>query len=78
MHYMYVLRNEGSGEFYYGYTNNLERRVQEHNADQGKWKLVYYEAYLAEADARKREGSLKHYGQARTYLKARILESLKM
>jgi len=37
---------------------------------------VYYEAYLAEGDARKREAMLKLRGQARNQLKKRIVQSL--
>ena len=59
-----------------GYTSNLERRISEHNKDH-EWKLVYYEAYLSEIDARKRETKLKNYGQSRTRLNNRIQESLK-
>ena len=36
------------------------------------WKLVYYEAYLNEQDARDRELQMNDYGNARTYLKKRI------
>ena len=39
------------------------------------WKLVYYEAYLNEQDARDRERMLKHYGAARGHLKKRITRS---
>jgi len=75
-HYVYVLRNTKNQELYYGYTNNLERRLAEHQAHE-HWQLVYYEAYRAEQDARARERSLKHYGQARTHLKKRFQQSLK-
>jgi len=49
--------------------------MNEHNR-QEDWKLIYYEAYVAEKDARKRERKLKDYGQSRTHLKNRIEESL--
>ena len=75
MYYVYLLRNTESQELYYGYTNDLERRLGEHQAD-GSWQLVYYEAYRAEQDARTRERSLKHYGQARTHLKKRLQRTL--
>ncbi|MFC1709339.1 GIY-YIG nuclease family protein [Candidatus Omnitrophota bacterium] len=75
MHYVYVLKNIDNGELYYGYTNNLERRLKEHNKD-NEWKLIYFEAYLAESDARQREKKLKQYGQARTHLKNRLKSSI--
>jgi predicted GIY-YIG superfamily endonuclease len=75
MYYVYVLRNAESRELYYGYTNNLERRIAEHEAKR-LWQLVYYEAYRAEQDARRREQHLKRYGQARSHLKKRLQQSL--
>ncbi len=78
MHYLYVLKNLNKGELYYGYTYDLKRRLKEHNAGIERWKLIYYEAYLAEKDARAREIKLKHYGQARTHLKNRLNDSLKV
>lgn len=76
MFYVYVLQNGFSKELYYGYTNKLERRVLEHKSKNEDGKLVYYEAYLAEEDARIRERSLKYYGQSRTHLKNRFRKSL--
>jgi len=40
-------------------------------------KLVYYEAYLSEKDAKAREKSLKNYGNVLNGLKQRIQDSLK-
>lgn len=65
-----------SKELYYGYTDNLDRRLSEHEAEDKAWGLVYYEAYRSEDDARQRERKLKDYGQARTHLKRRISKSL--
>jgi len=67
----------GTKEFYYGFTNNLERRIAEHNNNKQKWELIYYEAYKAESDARNRERRIKNYAQALTALKSRLKESLK-
>jgi putative endonuclease len=77
MYYVYVLKNENTKELYYGYTNNLERRFDEHNINR-KRKLIYYEAYLSELDAREREKKLKYYGQTRTCLKNRLKDSLRL
>jgi len=76
MHYVYYLRHQNNKEFYYGYSNDLERRLKEHQRKDRNWTLVYYEAYRAESDARRRERALKHYGQARTHLKNRAKDSL--
>ncbi|HRY82137.1 MAG TPA: GIY-YIG nuclease family protein [Candidatus Moranbacteria bacterium] len=81
MHYVYVVKNELE-ELYYGCTNNLRKRLFEHNNDKSfstknhHWKLVYYEAYLEESDAWNREKQLKQYGQALAQLKRRIKKSL--
>jgi len=76
MYYVYVLRDIETKALYYGYTNNLERRFSDHNKSK-TYELIYYEAYKAEIDARKRERRLKNYAQALTALKVRLKESLK-
>jgi len=74
MYYVYILKNRNTQQLYYGYTNNLERRIKQH--DTKKWELVYYEVYKSESDARKRERRLKYHAQALTALKSRLKESL--
>lgn len=65
MHFVYVLERLGSKERYIGYTQNIQNRVQGHNAGDtdstkhGKWKIIYYEAYLNKMDAIGREKFLK-------------------
>ena len=51
---------------YVGYTNNLQKRLNLHNAGKGakftkgrKWKLVYYEKYVTKSLAMKNEFILK-------------------
>lgn len=78
MHYVYVLKNRFTKELYYGYTNDVDRRLKEHNQANDQWNLIYFEAYLSGKDARTRERHLKHYGQARSHLKNRTSDSLKM
>lgn len=80
MYYFYVLENEVNG-LYFGATNDLRRRLAEHKrgksyATRGhEWKLVYYEAYSSEEDARRREMQIKLHGQAKRQLKDRIRAS---
>lgn len=80
MYYFYVLENK-QGELYFGSTNDLRRRVSEHQGKyayatrKGMWSLVYYEAYGSEKDARTREMRIKHHGQAKRQLKERIINS---
>jgi putative endonuclease len=64
MLYVYVLQS--SERFYVGSTNNLKRRLAEHNAGQNiatkaykPWILIFYEGYLAHEDALRREKYLK-------------------
>lgn len=81
MFYFYVLQNEAN-DLYYGYTNDLKRRLVEHNTGQStftkghQWKLAYYEAYKSEKDARERERQIKKHGQAKAQLKKRLEHSL--
>lgn len=77
MYDVYVLKDDKSKELYYGYTNNLKRRMLEHNNKKQSWGLIYYEAYTSETDARNREKRFKNYAQALTALKIRLKESLK-
>ena len=78
MFYVYVLKNPKSAELYYGFSSNLKQRFVSHQnkTKHAGWKLVYYEAYLNEQDARDRERMLKQYGAARGHLKKRITRSL--
>lgn len=66
MNYTYILEcNDKS--LYTGWTNNLEKRVTAHNEGKaakytkgrGPVKLVYFECYEIENDARKREVAIK-------------------
>jgi len=84
MFYVYVLKSLKDQKLYTGSTNNLERRLKEHN--EGKvfstksripFEIIYYEAYKAESDARKRERNLKLRSRAHSQLKKRIEDSLK-
>ena len=72
MYFVYVLRNKANNELYIGYTNNLERRLEEHKRKFPKDELLYYEAYRDEKEARDRERKLKYHGSAWRGLKQRI------
>lgn len=77
MFYCYVLKDPQSNFIYTGYSSDLKQRLKRHQAvEHAGWKLVYYEAYLAEADARQRERKLKQYGASLGHLKARLRNSL--
>lgn len=83
MFYVHVLKSAKDGITYIGYTDDLRRRVQEHNAGtqistkaHAPYRLVYYEAYAAKADAKYREQNLKRFAKAYGQLKRRIKNSL--
>ena len=83
MFYTYLLRSKKDNGLYIGSTNDLRRRIKEHNSRlnestkfRGPFELVYYEAYKSEKDARKRENNLKLFGRALGGLKRRIGNSL--
>lgn len=83
MYYVYVLKSLKDEKLYIGSTNNLKRRLSEHNnglssstKSRRPFELRYYEAYFSEYDARKREYALKKDGKALGQLKRRISESI--
>lgn len=84
MYYVYLLRSDGDAGFYIGYSSNLRARLREHRtgggpatACRGPWKLIYYEAYLNQADALGRERFLKS-GAGRRHLKKQLSHYLKI
>ena len=83
MFYVYILKSKKDEKIYIGYTNDLKRRVEEHNSGKNTstkfrrpFELIYYEAYKSEADAKHREDMLKLFGRALGGLKRRIKSSL--
>ena len=76
---MYVLWSKNFDKWYVGYSDNLKRRLEEHN--QGKsfatkpyipWELVYCEGYKSRLDALGRERKLKNHGKGIQQLKLRL------
>jgi len=86
MHYFYIIQSIKKPEIIYsGSTNNLKNRFGEHNRGEVistkrymPWRLVYYEAYVSEADAREREQKFKRHGKSNDELKKRIRLSLSL
>jgi putative endonuclease len=83
MHYVYVLRSLRDDGFYIGYTSNLRRRLRQHSEGNSlatsyrrPWKLIYYEAYLEQADALGRERYLKS-GAGRRFLRSQFKNYLR-
>ena len=78
MYFVYVLLSEKDKYFYTGYTNNLKRRIKEHQEGEVKStkhrlpiQLVYYEVCINKYDALAREKYLKS-GRGKKYLRDRI------
>lgn len=85
MFYVYILRSKRDNRLYIGSTNDLRRRIEEHNSGKSvstkfrrPLELIYYEAYRSEQDARRREKNLKLFGRALGGLKRRIRLSLEL
>jgi putative endonuclease len=78
MYFTYVLRSQKDSRLYIGYTENLDKRILEHNSGKVKstkyripLNLVYYEVCRNQEDALHREKYLKStYGHR--YLKNRM------
>lgn len=85
MHYVYILKSAKNNSLYIGITNNLSRRITEHNKGKNistkrylPWVCIYFEGYFSENDAKARENNLKIFGKAYGQLKGRIKNSLQM
>ncbi|MFP4024636.1 MAG: GIY-YIG nuclease family protein [Thiohalospira sp.] len=75
MFFVYIIRSKIDGRLYKGFTNDLERRLKEHNIGKNKttapyrpWVLVYKEIYQTRTEAREREKYFKS-GAGREFLK---------
>ncbi len=81
MFYTYVLQSTIDKTTYIGYTEDLRKRLVEHNSGKTKsirskipYQLVYYEAYVSGTLARKREYQLKTNSSEKEKLYRRIFE----
>ena len=64
--HVYILRSASTGRFYVGHTENLAKRILEHNSNQapstkgrGPWRLVYSEEFSTRSEASQREREIK-------------------
>ena len=80
--YTYVIKSELDGSWYTGYTQDLAKRLVEHNS--GKcittkrkkpYYLIYAEACLSQKDALSREKYLKT-GMGKRYIRNRLKDYL--
>jgi len=84
MFYVYALKSKRDNSLYIGYTADLRMRLKSHflgrvfsTRKKRPLKLVYYEAYKEEKDARRREYELKHNSSQKENLKRRLRFSLR-
>jgi len=83
MYYIYILLSEKDGKLYTGFTPNLKSRIKSHVNGYVKatkyrrpLKLIYYESYLNELDARRREKYLKG-GNGRNQMREQLENTYK-
>jgi putative endonuclease len=77
MHYVYILLLNNK-QLYTGFTDDLKRRIREHELGSVKFtsqrlpvKLIHYEAYMLKTDAQRRERYLKTT-EGKRFLKQQI------
>ena len=83
VYHTYILQNE-AGRFYIGHTDDLDRRLAEHNSTNhawgkfthkhGPWKRVWSESHPTRAAAMSREREIKSWKSSRS-IRERILGS---
>jgi len=74
-YFVYILQNSINDQLYKGLTNNLQKRLAEHNQGKHKytsvyrpWEIIYFEEYETFDKARSRELYFKS-GSGREFLK---------
>lgn len=72
MYYTYILQSEATGRYYLGSSDDLERRLRQHNDTRytgsrttkrfkGPWRPVYSEPFEARGEAMNRENRVKSW-----------------
>jgi putative endonuclease len=65
--YLYIIYSPSADKFYVGHTDDLDRRLFEHNSGQTRytsniasdWRVMYRETFPTRSDAMKREREIK-------------------
>jgi putative endonuclease len=77
-YFVYILRSRSDGRFYTGSTEDVIKRIKEHNSGKVRstkarrpLELIYQEAYETRTEARKRENYFKS-GEGRRLLKKKL------
>lgn len=73
---VYILQNNLTGRYYIGSTNDIHRRLIEHNRGQtrstrrkGTWNVIYLEAVATFLDAKRKEQLYKSYKSGNAFKK---------
>lgn len=68
MYWVYIIRSMKNNQYYIGCSDNVLRRLDEHNLGlskytrgRGPWELVYKEEFKSLKDSRKREKQIKSW-----------------
>lgn len=84
MFYVYLIYSNKNKRIYKGFTKDLKNRMEEHNCGRVKstkpykpWKLLYYESFINETDARREELFLKS-GKGKDRIKYILENTLKI
>ncbi|MEW6052869.1 MAG: GIY-YIG nuclease family protein [Nitrospirota bacterium] len=67
---VYILKSESTSQYYIGHTDDLDRRISQHNnidyhgsqhtkRNKGPWTCVYTETFLTRSEAMQREKEIK-------------------
>lgn len=83
MYTVYIVQHSITKQIYIGKTNDLQRRLLEHNSGKqtatkrisGEWILIYAEVYRSKNDTSNRELKLKQHGSSKRALFMRISSS---
>ena len=77
--YLIVSKNKDRSVSYVGYTNNLTKRINNHNSSKGakftrgrKWKLAYSKRYKSKSVAMREEYKLKKNIKLRNKIKIKF------
>ena len=78
--YLIVAKTKNKHISYVGYTSNLKKRINHHNAGKGakftkgrKWKLIFFKKYNTKKKAMIEEYKLKYDRKLRNKLKNKFL-----
>lgn len=85
MFLIYIIESASSGKYYIGCTNDINRRLNEHNKglsrytrNKGPWVLKYKEEYNTLSEARKREKQIKSWKKRKFIEKLFINRSVRL